>query len=369
MLRRLMAAAAFVAVLAAPGAAHATISNTSEKTGETNGRISAIVIYRGITYVGGTFTQAFDRSGHAFPRNNLAAFNANGTPTSWNPNANGAVHALAASGTLIYAGGAFTKVRGLGAAHIAAINFSGRRVWGGGAGNTVRAVKVANRRVFIGGSFKKVQGKKRHRLAALGALHGTLLRWNPSANRVVYALAPVGGRIYVGGAFTTIGGHGAPRLVDLSQTTGGRIRFASHPSYPVLGLTAGSTQLYVAGAGAGGHISSYTMGGRRLWVRVTDGAAAAVVRAGSQIAFGGHFNDVCSGNTGGGNPFHCTTPIVRHHLLSVRPNGALLGWAPDVNSTLGVFAMRSTATRVWAGGDFTSVGAPQRQHLTRFPYS
>jgi hypothetical protein len=111
------------------------------------------------------------------------------------------------------------------------------------------------------------------------------------------------------------------------------------------------------------------MGGRRLWVRVIDGAAAAVVRAGSQIAFGGHFNDVCSGNTGGGNPFHCTTPIVRHHLLSVRPNGTLLGWAPDVNSTLGVFAMRSTATRVWAGGDFDSVGPTVRRHLARFPYS
>jgi hypothetical protein len=364
-----MAAAAVVAVLAAPGSAHATISNASEKTGETNGRISALVIYRGIVYVGGSFTVAYDRSGHAFPRHNLAAFNANGTPTTWNPSANAPVHALAASGTLIYAGGEFTTIRGLGAKHIAAINFSGRRVWGGGAGNTVRAVRVANRRVFIGGSFKKVQGKKRHRLAALGALHGTLLRWNPDANRAVYALAPVGSRIFVGGAFTTMGGHGAPHLVDLSQITGGRIRFASHPQYPVLGLAAGATQLYVAGAGAGGHISSYTLGGRRLWVRVTDGAAAAVVRAGSQVAFGGHFENVCKGNAGGGNPFHCSTPIARHHLLAVRPNGALQAWGPDVNSVLGVFAMRATSTRVWAGGDFDSVGPTTRRHLARFPYS
>jgi hypothetical protein len=367
MLRKLLGGFAVV-LLAAPAVAQASINNTAELTGGTNGRVSAIVISNGIVYVGGSFSIAYDRAGHPFTRHNLAAFNANGTPTAWNPNANGAVHALAASGSRIFAAGAFTSIHGHSARRIAAIGLGGGWLWGGGAGGTVRTVKVANNRVFIGGSFRKVQGQRRNRLAALGPVHGTLTRWNPDADSTVYALAPLGSRIFVGGAFTTIGNHKAPHLVDLSQTTGARIRFASHPDYAVFGIALGSSNLYVAGAGAGGHIASYTFAGARRWFRVVDGAAAATVVAGKQVVFGGHFNNVCQGNTGGGSPFTCTTPISRRHLLSTTPGGALASWAPDVNSTLGVFAVRATKTRVWVGGDFTSVGPFTRRHLTRFTY-
>ena len=46
-------------------------------------------------------------------RNYLAAIDAStGAATSWNPNANGAVYALAVSGEVVYAGGYFTKHRG-----------------------------------------------------------------------------------------------------------------------------------------------------------------------------------------------------------------------------------------------------------------
>jgi hypothetical protein len=136
----------------------------------------------------------------------------------------------------------------------------------------------------------------------------------------------------------------------------------------VYGLALGSSNLYVAGSGAGGHIASYTFAGARRWFRVLDGAAASTIVAGKQVVFGGHFNNVCSGNTGGGSPFQCTTPIARQHLLATTPGGALTAWAPNVNSRLGVFTVRATRTRVWAGGDFTSVGPFSRRHVTRFSY-
>ena len=369
MVRTLLAGAAVAAGLMMPTVAQASISGSSERIGGTNGRVSAIVILNGVTYVGGSFDTVFDRSGHSFTRHNLAAFASNGNPTAWNPNANGAVHALAAHGTRIFAGGAFTAVHCHRAKHLAALGLRGGLAWAGGVGDTVRALRYAGGLVFVGGSFRHVQGLNRHRLASVGVKHGRVTRWNPGANRTVYALATSGTRIYVGGAFTTIGGHTAPHLVDLSQSTGARIRFASHPSYPVLGLAVGGSQLYVAGGGAGGNFAAYSFAGSRLWLHVTDGGAAGVAIAGSQIVFGGHFNAVCRNNAGGGSPFHCSQDITRHHLVAVRSNGALLAWAPPVNSRLGVFAVRAGTNRVWVGGDFTSIGTANRPHLTRFAYS
>jgi hypothetical protein len=367
MLRRMLTGTALAVLLISPTGAQASISVTSDATGGTNGRVDAILVHNGVTYVGGSFTSVFDRSGHSFARNNLAAFNSNGNPTAWNPNVNGEVRALAANGSTIFAGGSFSSVAGKGAMNIAAINQAGARIWGGGVGGTVRAVRYANGKVFIGGVFLQVQGAHRARLASLMAATGRVNSWNPHANAAVYALAATGTRIFVGGAFTAIGGTKVAHLVDLTQTTGARIRFASHPAYPVTALALG-THLYVAGAGPGGRVAAYSTAGARIWVRITDGAAAAVTVAGGQVVFGGHFNNVCKNNLGGGTPFSCTTNIVREHLLATLPSGALLTWNPKVNSTLGVFAVRAGSSNVWAGGDFTSVGTATRNHLTRFAY-
>lgn len=368
MLRRMLTGTAVVAALAIlPTAAQASISVTSDATGGTNGRVDAILVVNGVTYVGGSFTTVFDRSGTSFARNNLAAFNSNGNPIAWNPNVNGEVRALAANGSTIYAGGTFTTVGGKAAKNLAAISQAGTRVWGGGVGGTVRAVRFANGRVFIGGVFLTVQGQKRERVASLLA-NGHVTAWNPHANGAVYALLTTGTRVFVGGAFTKIANGAAPFLADLSQTSATRIRFANHPTYAVNGLALGA-HLYVAGGGnGGGHGAAFTLGGTRIWYRVTDGTVAAVTVAGGQVVFGGHFNNVCKNNLGGGSPFHCTTNIVREHLFATLPAGGLLTWNPHVNSTLGVFALRAGPSNVWAGGDFTSVGTGTRNHLTRFAY-
>src|SRR5450756_316767 len=97
-------------------------------------------------------------------RNRIAAIDAaTGEATSWNPNANGAVYALAVSGTTVYAGGWFTSI--------------GRQT--------------------------------RNYIAALDA-SGNATSWNPNADSYVLALAVSGTTVYAGGYFTTIGGVSRP---------------------------------------------------------------------------------------------------------------------------------------------------------------
>ncbi|MGN6379452.1 MAG: hypothetical protein ACTHNU_10915 [Gaiellales bacterium] len=368
MTRRALTAFAVLLFLAVPMAAQASISATPLPVGGTDGRVDTIIVYNGVTYIGGSFTTVTDRSGHSVARSNLAALNSQGNPTSWNPGANGEVRALAASGSSVFVGGSFTTLGGRAAKNIGAVSTGGAYRWGGGANGTVRAVRTANGRVFIGGTFSQIQGQNRSHLGSLSAAHGGVTTWNPHPNGTVYALLAVGSRIYVGGAFTAIHGHTAPHLVDLDQTTGGRIRFAVHPAYPVTGLALGA-HLFVAGGGPGGHAAAFTIGGQPVWTRVTDGALAAVGVAGAQVVFGGHFSAVCRHNSGGGSPFHCTSGIARLKVFATLPNGGLLSWAPRINSALGVFAVRAGTSKVWVGGDFTSVGTTTRQHLTRFAYT
>jgi Domain of unknown function (DUF5122) beta-propeller len=356
----LFAVASFtVFVVGASGA----VSANSQKFGGTNGRVDAIIKVGNVIYVGGKFTQVQNQSGDAFPRRNVAAFNMSGGVTAWNPNANGEVHALASNGKRIFVGGSFTTIRGGAAKGIAAVSLAiGGRLWGGGAGNTVRAVKLDHSRLLIGGDFRKVQGKKRFRLASLSPKTGVLGKWNPKADRSVTAIAVGPSRVYVGGNFTQINGKNEKHLAALNRVTGAPVPFP-HPSFPVVTLAL-SGKLYVGGSGSGGWLSAYQTNGHRVWQVHTDGGFAAIVVTAHQVIAGGHFNTWCKGTTP-----HCGTPVVRHHLLAVNSAGSVTGWAPDVNSVLGVFALRAASGKVWAGGDFTKINGATRNHLARFTYN
>ena len=101
-----------------------------------------------------------------------------------------------------------------------------------------------------------------------------------------------------------------------------------------------------------------------------DGGVAAITTTPDAIVVGGHFNNWCQGIKASGSPVKCTTPVVRRHLLAANPaTGAVLPWAPSVNSDLGVFAARAVSGTMWVGGDFTSIGtANGLNHLARFTY-
>ena len=118
-------------------------------------------------YVGGLFNgqQAYDYIGGQ-PRKYIAALNtSSGDATSWDPNANGAVIALAVSGATVYAGGYFDIIGGQTRNYIAALDATrdtnNATSWDPNADNFVAALAVSGTTVYAGGNFMRIAGQAR----------------------------------------------------------------------------------------------------------------------------------------------------------------------------------------------------------------
>ena len=189
-------------------------------------QVNALAVSGSTVYAGGHFTMAGGGSSGDTTRNHLAAFDASGALTAWNPGASNVVEALAVSGSTVYAGGSFgalcTDPAGscsnpgtpVARNYLAAINTDGTlAAWNPGANNTVNALSVSGSTVYVGGAFTSAGGGSfgdttRNYLAAFDA-SGALTSWNPGANSTVIALAVSGSTVYAGGGFSQAGGAGA----------------------------------------------------------------------------------------------------------------------------------------------------------------
>ncbi len=139
-------------------------------------RVAALAVSAGVVYVGGLFPQVGDED-----RNGLAAIDAAaGTLTEWDPNLQdpvSVVEALAVSGDVVYAGGAFTSVGDEDRNSLAAIGTDGHLVtdWDAGLDGgedispSIRALAVSGDVVYAGGSFVSAGGQPRGNFAAIGA--------------------------------------------------------------------------------------------------------------------------------------------------------------------------------------------------------
>ncbi len=354
-----------LAVLALPATASVRVSSNPTLTWQTNGTVSAIATVGSTVYVGGQFSQILPPSSSsglkAKVRHNLAAFDlVTHKPLAWRPAADGAVDALAVHGKSLFIGGDFTHLNGRARSRLAAVSLkTGKlRPWHAHADGTVLVLVAARTRLYAGGDFHNVARRKRHRLAALSITTGRLVRsFHPIVSGPVRALAlsPRGTRLFLGGDFKTVGGVASRHLAVVSTATGRASKtWRVHPDYPVEALAVTSTSLYVGGGGNGGHLAAFAVpSGRRAWLQLLDGDVAAVAVYRSTVYAGGHFDNVCVGNKGSGNPLTCTNGLLRRHLYSAATSsGKASDWAPDADSPLGVLALRAGRRGVTAGGYF-----------------
>ncbi len=169
---------------------------------DLNDGVTALALSGSTVYLGGFFSTV-----GGIARNYAAAVGTDGTLTAWNPNLNSFVRAIGVSGSTVYLGGAFTTVGGIARNRAAAVGTDGTlsTTWNPSLNSGVRAIGVSGSNVYLGGYFTTVGGIARNFAAAVGT-DGTLSSWNPDVNDAVDAIGVSGSTVYLGGDFTTVGG-------------------------------------------------------------------------------------------------------------------------------------------------------------------
>ena len=325
--------------------------------------VKALTVNGSIIYVGGGFTAVGGQT-----RSNLAAVDAaTALPTAWDPTTNATVFALGASGSTVYAGGEFTSIGGELRRGIASLDVTTGAVtdWNpdpDGQLVFVLALAVDGPTVYAGGEFWSIGGQPRNRLAAVDATSGLATPWDPNPDSQVAALLKSGSTVYVGGGFANIGGQARSRIAALNAATGLATSWNPNPtgtaSVSVL-VMSGST-LYV-----GGLFSN--MGGQpRSCLAAVDASTGlatpfdpnfnstvyTLALSGSTLYAGGSFTSI------GGQPRSCIGAVNA-------VTGAVTPWDPNATSpdftTMGCLVVDGST--VYAGGRYTGIGGQPRNRL------
>lgn len=288
---------------------------------DVNNAVLAIAVSGTTVYVGGDFTSI-----GAVARNYIAAFDLSGTtpnvPTSWNPTANGSVRALVVDSGTLYVGGSFITIGGLDRGRVAAFNLTGPTPniptdWNPNVGGSVYSLAVSGSNVYVGGNFVLIGSVARNYLALfnLSSLTpNTPTSWDPNPNGIVRSIVATLSTIYVGGDFTAFGATSRNYLAEFNAVAGTLTSWNPNPNNIVRAISVNGPTVYVGG-------DFYQIGG------VTRNYLAAFL-------------------PGGGSP---NTPT---------------SWDPD--PTGAVYSLTNNGTFVYAGGIFTMVGGTLRNSLAAY---
>lgn len=317
-------------------------------------------------FIGGLFTHV-----GGIPRNNIAHIKSDKTLDAiWNPNASGAVRALAASGSTVYAGGDFQNIGGQARNYIAALNASTGAAtnWNPNANSTVYALVVHTpllppTTVYAGGSFTNIGGAARNRIAAIIASTGAATSWNPNATAEVYTLAlRITGfqgdltTIYAGGRFGSIGGQSRFCIAALDPLTGSATSWNPNLNNTVTAVALSGSTVYVGGffTNIGGQTRNriaaldVSTGSATSWNPGANDWVRAIVVSGSTVYAGGLFTVI-------GGQF-------RDYIAALdRSSGGATSWNPNANDS--VYALVVSGSTVYAGGKFTSIGGQFRNNI------
>ena len=334
-------------------------------------------------YIGGLFTHVGD-----VPRNNLAHIRADhSVDPDFNPSPNDGVHAIAVSGSTVYAAGLFTSIGGQVRNRIAALDGATGSVKpfnpDANAGVEALAVSADGSIVYAGGRFTIIGGLPRVAIAALNAADGSAsLTFNPTATNsgggigVINALARSGSTLYVGGTFNTIGGLPRNNIAALSlglPLDGVAVPgFDPSPSRAGCAACGSVSALAVSGPTvyAGGMFD--TIGGqpRRYLaaLRAADGTATpfdpnpngnlfALAVSGSTLYVAGGFRSDDGSPSIGGE--------ARNYLAALdATDGTATAFDPDPNGLVAAIGVSGSA--IYLGGYFSSIGGVVRRGVAAF---
>jgi hypothetical protein len=383
-----------IATLAVVSVADAAVVQKKPSSAyQANGTVRVTIVVGNTTYLGGQFTAMQPNGGGtAVTRNHVAAVStATGALLPWNPNVNGTVYALTASGSNVYIGGSFTTANG--ATHKNLVEVDGTTGLPVAAfanslkpNKAVRGLAVSPAgNLYVGGAFTT----PRRFAAEVNATTGTLIpafapvisnSFGTSAEVRAVAVNPSGTRVILGGFFNRLnsGAPGDPDATNLGigavdATTGASLPWAWHTTdlqtfrpFQLLAFAQDGSTLFGAGTGNGGSGISWNIEtGTLNYIEGFNGNVVGVGVADGVFYMGGHFSGYCGPVTG--NNF-CTLVANRDKLAAVdEATGLSLSpWNPAVNTTLGIEALGAGGTTVAIGGEFTKAGGVAQLHFTLF---
>ncbi len=328
----------------------------------TNGAVRAMALSGSQLFVGGDFTVLGSTS-----RTRAGCVDVTtGVVTSWNPNANGTVRALhlSASGFMLV-GGQFTSIGGQARNRIAELNLTNgaaNTLWNPNANSSVFALEVVGNVLYVGGQFTNIGGQSRSRLAALNLATGAPLAWNPSVSGNVNAIVSDGPTVYVGGAFITVGAVMRNRIAAVDSTTGLATAWNPNASSTVQTLFLSGESVYAGGdfLSIGGQSRSRvaqldrTTGLATSWNPSAFNTVNVISAAMPEVFVGGAFTAV------GG--------VARNNLAALDiATGQVTGWNPDANNQ--VQALLAGPDALYAGGNFTLVGGQVRNSIAALDWA
>ncbi|MDH3521797.1 MAG: delta-60 repeat domain-containing protein, partial [Myxococcales bacterium] len=325
-------------------------------------------------------------------RNRIARLNPDGSlDSSFNPNANGPVRALAiqTNGRIVVAGG-FTTLSGVARSYIARLNSDGTLdgTFNVTVNSGINAILLQQSgRIIIGGGFTTVNGVGRSLIARLNA-DGSLIdgfdanMFGVSVNAIAIQ---EDGKLVIGGPFGQVGGFDRPRLARITGASG-----SLDTSFVPDALNADVESIVVQTDGRiliGGLFT--TIGGvvthelarlnsdgsrdTTFFASLTDTVYSVALQSDGKILVGGSFTVI--GITGRNHAARLTNPDAAFQSLSASQDGSTVTWlrsgaAPELelvvfeeSSDASVWSLLGSGARIAGGWQLSGLSLPADQNL------
>jgi len=332
---------------------------------QPNSSVYALALSGDRLYVGGNFTQF----GIAVPvtRNYLASFDtATGNLTTWDPSPNNLVTTIAATGTKIYIGGHFNLIssESLTRNYFAAFDTTtgSSTSWNPDANSNpeVMILSEDGTTVYTGGNFTNIGGNARNYLAALNLTNGSSTAWDPAPDNQVTELVENGGVIYVGGSFSTIGSEARSYLAAVDKTTATSTSWAPNPDSSVYSLALNGSTLYV-----GGYFTN--IGGQeRFYIGAVDTITGDATSWNPNVNSSVTTMAFNAGRTAlflGGEMF-LANGVWRDYLAEIDlTTGRATTWNANADSYVRALAFNPDQTILYVGGSFSNIGGGARNMI------
>jgi VCBS repeat-containing protein len=343
-----------------------------------NGVVFALATDMSYVYAGGTFTSA---GGRSYSRLTRIDRNTGLTPIGFSPTPNGIISTILVSGDYLYVGGTFTTISGQTRSRLAKIwrttaSLGQATTWNPDANGEVKALASDGTYLFVGGNFTTIAGATRDRLAKFSIADGSLVAgWDPVANATVETIAinksstegPVN-RVLVGGAFTEIDSVSTGCAAVLGYTTGTLTGLTlGSPNNTVRAIVVGEDDyIYMGGV----FNSVYSQTDRRKLVRFANDSSLTPDGAWNPVPLGTDVKCVTISTTasstkmGVGGDMFSVGAHRRNRIAALDTTGKLKSWYPTGGANDTVLAIEATGNgKLYIGGDFTTVGGSTRNRI------